>query len=54
MNRYFHISCKAGMRPDPRGNAFPAIPWVQKPGITYNVGRNEAKRERRALRWSRK
>ncbi len=47
--RYFHTSCRAGMRGDPRGIGYPAIPYVEKPGTTYNVGRNMAKRERKAL-----
>lgn len=36
------------MVPNPIDPMMPLIPWVQKPGITYNVGRNKAKRERRA------
>ncbi len=49
--RMVHQSAAAGMVPDPRsaitGFALPLIPWVERPGKTYNVGRNRAKRERR-------
>jgi hypothetical protein len=46
--RYTHISCIARMVPDPSGPNLPAIPYIA-PGHTYNVGRNAAKRARRAL-----
>lgn len=42
--RMVHQSCAAGMRPNPHGENFPWVPWVQKPGKTLNTGRNEAKR----------
>jgi hypothetical protein len=45
--RYLHVSCDAYMTPDPAGQALPMIPYIG-PGTTYNVGRNRAKRERRA------
>lgn len=48
--RYFHISAHVSMRSDPRGATFPKIPTIAKPGKTYNVGRNAAKRAQRELR----
>lgn len=33
--RYLHVSARAAMLPNPQGTAFPAIPWVQRPGVTY-------------------
>lgn len=36
--RYFHVSCFANMVPNPRGLEFPAIPFVEKPGVTYKRG----------------
>lgn len=41
---YTHISCKAGMIDNPLGKEFPKIPYVDRPGNTYNVGRNKEKR----------
>jgi hypothetical protein len=43
--RYLHTSCKAYMVPNPESTQLPMIPYTQRPGITYNVGRNKAKRE---------
>lgn len=43
----FHTSAKVAMVPNPDGPLLPAIPRVQKPGVTYNVGRNKTKRERK-------
>jgi hypothetical protein len=52
--RMVHKSCHATMIPDPNSAidsvARPMIPYIQKPGITYNVGRNAAKRARRAIK----
>lgn len=44
--RMFHESKACGMRPDPRGHHFPMVPWFGG-GVTYNVGRNAAKRAKR-------
>lgn len=46
--KYIHTSVKAGMVIDPRGKEFPPIPMVMRPGDTYNVGRNKAKREKKS------
>lgn len=46
--RYLHVSCKCGMRANPFNALAPALPWVESPGKTYNVGANAAKRARRA------
>jgi hypothetical protein len=48
--RWLHVSCKAYMGDHPLGPEFPAIPYIQRPGITYDVGRNKAKREKRAAK----
>lgn len=49
--RMVHKSCDAGMVPDPRsavvGFNLPPIPYVERPGHTYNAGRNAAKRHDR-------
>lgn len=45
--RMLHVSKYAKMIPNPLGEALPAIPWTSK-GITFNEGRNAAKREKRA------
>lgn len=51
--RMVHESCIAFMAPDPRsaivGFELPRIPTIVPTGGTYNVGRNKAKREKRAL-----
>ena len=44
---YLHVSAAVRMIPQ-KNPMLPWIPWTQKPGITYDVGRNKAKRERRA------
>ena len=49
-HRYAHVSCAARMIPDPAGAQLPWIPFVQRPGHTFNKGRNAAKRARRAQR----
>ena len=51
-----HMSADSGMIPDPRGKSFPWIPWrtPKGEGVTYNIGRNKAKREHRASKSSRK
>lgn len=49
--RYIHVSAQARMIPNPLGDHLPWVPWTQRPGITFNEGRNRAKRERRAHRW---
>lgn len=52
--RMVHQSCEAYMIA-PTGYGMPWTPYVQKPGVTYNVGRNARKRKERAtnakLRW---
>jgi hypothetical protein len=50
-SRYLHVSAHARMIADPRGPMFPLIPWIQRPGMTFNAGRNKAKREKRARRF---
>lgn len=49
---YLHISCEARMVLNPIDPMLPPLPWIQKPGVTYDIGRNKAKRERRARRFS--
>lgn len=44
-----HQSAEVAMLPNKGGAHLPRIPWIQRPGITYDVGRNKAKRERRAM-----
>jgi len=48
-SRYLHTSCNVAMlaNPDPMK---PRIPWIEKPGHTYNVGSNAAKRAKRAAK----
>jgi hypothetical protein len=38
VGRYFHVSCFANMVPDPRGLGSPAIPYIEKPGVTFKRG----------------
>jgi hypothetical protein len=52
--RYIHVACRAYMVPNPKHtaeNPLPPhmrfLPFVE-PGRTYNVGRNAAKRAKRA------
>lgn len=45
--RYLHTSAAVAMLPHPTDPLMPPIPWTQRPGVTYNVGRNKAKRESR-------
>jgi hypothetical protein len=44
--RMIHQSCAVAMLPNEAG--IHAIPWVEKPGHTRNLGRNAAKRAARA------
>lgn len=53
--KYLHVACKARMVTNPKhtaDNPLPPhqqlIPYVERPGSTYNVGRNAAKRAARA------
>lgn len=46
--RYLHVSAKVAMHPNPLGRHMPMLPWIQRPGTTFNVGRNKAKHEKRA------
>lgn len=48
--RWLHKSCDAFMAQHPLGSEHPAIPYVQKPGVTYSVGRNAKKRQDMAAR----
>ena len=45
---FLHVSAEARMVPHPLSATAPWIPWIQKPGRTYDIGRNAAKRARRA------
>ena len=47
---YKHISAEVSLIPNPLGKMFPPIPMVSRPGKTYDVGRNKAKREKKELR----
>lgn len=47
--RMLHKSAEVAMIPHPTNPMIPPTPWIQKPGETYNVGRNKAKRERRLV-----
>jgi hypothetical protein len=42
-----HQSAAAQMIQNPLGAHLPLVPYIQRHGITSNVGRNKAKRERR-------
>lgn len=44
--KMIHQSAAVAMIPHPNP-MIPPTPWVQRPGITYDVGRNAAKRDRR-------
>lgn len=46
-SRMTHKSCDVAMLPHPDPMQ-PSLPWIERPGHTYNVGRNKAKRECRA------
>lgn len=48
--RYLHISCKAYMIPNPLGHGHASLPHIDKPGKTYYIGTNKAKRAYRACR----
>lgn len=45
--RYAHMSAAVRMLPNPAGDHLPLVPWIERPGHTYDVGRNAAKRARR-------
>lgn len=47
---YKHVSAEVSMVPNPLGKMLNPIPMVTRPGTTYNVGRNKAKREKKAER----
>ncbi len=47
LGKLLHLSCDAGMIRNPTGNL---VPWIQRPGTSYNIGRNKAKHVRRASR----
>jgi hypothetical protein len=51
---FLHVSAEARMVPHPLSANAPWIPWIQKPGRTYDIGRNAAKRARRAKQGVRK
>lgn len=44
-----HRSVNAFMVANPEGAHLPTVPVIAYPGKTFNVGRNKAKRERRAM-----
>jgi len=48
--RMIHQSAAVAMIPHPTNPMIPPTPWIEKPGHTFNVGRNKAKRERRERR----
>lgn len=41
---YKHISAEVSLVPNPLGKMLDPIPMVTRPGTTYNIGRNKAKR----------
>ena len=49
--RYLHVSCQCGMRDvaDDKTGLVTKQPWIEKPGRTYRISRNDDKRERRGL-----
>lgn len=47
---YKHVSAEVSMIPNPLGKMLDPIPMISRPGKTYNVGRNKAKREKEAMR----
>lgn len=47
---YKHVSAEVSMVPNPLGKMLNPIPMVTRPGTTYNVGRNKAKREKKTER----
>ena len=55
--QFVHVSCRAAMIeiPGPDGKVVGHQPWIQRPGVTFEPGRNKAKRERRELhaKWGR-
>ena len=48
--RYIHVSALCGMRQetDEETGVVTNVPWVNR-GVTYNIGRNKAKRMKREL-----
>lgn len=48
--RYIHVSVLCGVRQetDEATGVVTNVPWVNK-GVTYNIGRNKAKRAKRSL-----
>lgn len=48
--KYLHVSAEVSMVPNPLGKMLDPIPMVNRPGETYNIGRNKAKREKKAMR----
>lgn len=49
--RLVHKSADAWMQANPVSPMAPRIPMQTRPGVTYNAGRNKAKREARARAW---
>lgn len=43
-NRYYHISAKAGMVPNPVDPMLPPVPYVERPGITLVTTRATLRR----------
>jgi len=48
--KYVHVSAKASMIKNPLDSALPPIPMVTRPGTTYSIGKNKAKREKKLNR----
>lgn len=47
--RYVHVSAVAGMVPNPIDEKLPLIPYVQRPGVTFDENRNKRKGMERVL-----
>lgn len=47
---YKHVSAEVSLVPNPLGAMLDPVPMVTRPGTTYNIGRNKAKREKKANR----
>ena len=51
--KYLHISCSAYMVENPLNTAtmkLAQVPYIEKPGSTYDIGRNKVKTVRRAAK----
>ncbi len=45
--KLIHESAAVAMIPHPTNPMLPSTPWIEKPGHTYDIGRNKAKRAAR-------